>query len=292
MILRTLNYEIDKQMTDIKLGGIELRPVKERPRRFALFLWGMSGCGKTTLAATAPGKKLWITFDPDATAPITTCPDEIIELELANQPDSIAEKFKDSRQGLCRDIDRLLGEDTSIETVVIDSITTFGEKALAYGIVAGLQTKKGKSENISIEQPGYTGYGNKNTWTQLLVRNMLEITLKHNRHIIIVAHEDTPTKDKDGNLLFTSIMIGSALAQQLPIKPLEVWHMDISGSKGEHRIQIRPCRGFKPMKTRMFTTTGEPEFRWKFDPDKWKGEGIADWYEKWKANEYKKIALP
>ena len=36
----------------------------------SLLLWGASGTGKTTLACTAPGKKLLILFDPDGDASI------------------------------------------------------------------------------------------------------------------------------------------------------------------------------------------------------------------------------
>lgn len=277
-------------MTDVTIGGIPLQKTKERSRRMSLLLWGASKCGKSTLAATAPGKKLWISFDPDATAPLGECPDEIVELDLASQPDSVVEKFKDKKAGMCRDIDKLLAEDTEIETVVIDSTTSFGDKALRHGVTVAQGTMKGRS--ATLEDPGYSGYGNKNTWTKLLVDNMLQITAKHNRHVVFVAHEDKPEKNDQGVIMFITIMLGSSLAQQVPIHLSEVWHMEIVGAKGQYRIQVRPCRSYKPMGTRMFVTTGDPEFNWNFDPDKWEGDTIAKWYEQWKATGFSKVPLP
>ena len=40
----------------VKLGGIEITTPKTQTRRFTSLIWGSSGAGKTTLAATAPGK--------------------------------------------------------------------------------------------------------------------------------------------------------------------------------------------------------------------------------------------
>ena len=36
--------------------------------RVSMMLWGSAGCGKTTFANTAPGKRLYINFDPDGTS--------------------------------------------------------------------------------------------------------------------------------------------------------------------------------------------------------------------------------
>ena len=51
----------------IKIGGQEVQSVQGTSSRMSLLLWGQPGVGKTTLAATAPGKKLWVNFDPDGT---------------------------------------------------------------------------------------------------------------------------------------------------------------------------------------------------------------------------------
>jgi len=274
-------------MTDIKLGGLDVVQPKTITRRMALLLWGSSGCGKTTLAATAPGTKLWISFDSDATACLGPRGD-IIEVKLYDQPDRIVEKFKEENGPFFRDLDKMLGENKDIETVVIDSCTSFRDKAMIHGVKVAQGTAKGK--HSTLEDPGYAGYGNLNTWTRMLVKHALVVTAKHDCHLVVVAHEDKPTTDDSGNVLFTSIMLGSSLNQQLPVNITETWHMQDTGR--ERRIQIRPSRGFKPMKSRMFYTTDSVEFVWKYDDDTKEGEGIATWYNQWKEAGFAKIHPP
>ena len=49
----------------------------------------------------------------------------------------------------------------------------------------------------------------------------------------------------------------------------------------------------KPMKSRMFSTSGEDSFTWYFDPEDWTGKGqIELWYKAWVKNGGKKIPLP
>ncbi len=274
-------------MTNVKLGGLDVVQPKTITRRMALLLWGSSGCGKTTLAATAPDKKLWISFDSDATACLGPRED-IVEVKLYDQPDRIVEKFKEENSAFFRDLDKMLGNDEGLKTVVIDSVTSFRDKAKVHGVAVAKGTLKGRKSTL--EDPGYAGYGNLNTWTQLLVKHALTVTARHNRHLIVVAHEDKPTTDDEGNLLFISIMLGSSLNQQLPVNITETWHMQDTGT--ERRIQIRPSRGFKPMKTRMFHTTGKTEFVWHYNDDTKEGEGIATWYNRWKEAGFSKITPP
>ncbi len=273
--------------TDLTLGGLDVVQPKNIVRRMAMLIWAASGDGKTTLAATAPGKKLWVSFDPDATACLGPR-DDIVEVKLYDQPARIVEKFKTEESPFFRDLDKMLTDDESLETVVVDSITTFRDKAMTHGVLVARGTAKGKSSTL--EDPGYAGYGNLNTWTRLLVANFLSITAKHNRHLILIAHEDKPTTNSDGVVMYISIMLGSSLNVQVPVNITEIWHMQDTGK--ERRIQIRPCRSFKPMKTRMFRTTGEPEFVWNWNDETKEGEGIATWYNRWKENSFGKIDLP
>jgi hypothetical protein len=216
---------------EIKIGKTEITTPSTSPKRISMLLWGPSGGGKTTLAATAPGTKLWISFDPDGTD-VLSYRDDVIVMDLASSPDNIVMGFR-------------------------------------------------KSDG---------GYGNKNTWTQLIVKNLLQITGRLNRHVIFIAHEDKPEKDDKGVILYISIMLGSSLNEQLPTRISEIWNLHDTGK--ERRIAIRACRARKPMKTRMFLTAGEPEFVWSYDADMDKGPGIADWYSQWVRNAGRKIELP
>jgi hypothetical protein len=271
---------------EVTLGGVALETPSQRIKRFSLLLWGPSGCGKTTLAATAPKNLLWLNFDPDGTDAVANV-DGIEVLDFAKQPASIAEKFKEENPIR---IKQFLIDRPDIKTVVFDSLTTFGEKALYHGVKVAQGTNKGKKEGVTIESPGYSGFGNKNTWTQLCVSNLLQVTGELERNMIFIAHEDKPEKDSNGIVLYISIMLGSSLNEQVPVKLSEIWNMTDTGK--ERRIAVRNCRARKPMKSRMFITSEESEFIWHYDADKQEGEGIAQWYERWSQNGGKKIDLP
>ena len=275
---------------DIKLGSVVATSPSSKKKRFSLMLWGRSGCGKTTLASTAPGKKLWISFDPDGTDCLANRGD-IIVLDYEKESASCTEEFKKEDGVYLKQIKKILEDHPEIETIVFDSVTTFGEKALTHGVSVAQGTAKGQKEQSSIESPGYSGYGNKYTWTKLCVRNLLALTGKLDRHIIFISHEDNPEKNKEGVILFITILLGSSLNNEVPIYFSEVWNLSITDS-GDRRIAVRPCRFRTPMKSRMFISSGEPEFTWQYDADKLEGVGISDWYRQWSDNNGKKIELP
>lgn len=267
----------------MSLGGIEIVTPKARIKRFSLLLWGSSGSGKTTLAGTAPGQKLWINYDPDGTDAIAYR-DDVHVMDFATRPTRDVELFKEDDP---LRLTKFLTDHPEIETVVFDSLTTFGDKALTHGVSVAQKTNKGKY--ATIEDPGYSGYGNKNTWTRLLVKNLLKVTGVLNRHMIFIAHEDKPVTNKNGEVMYISIMLGSSLNEQIPIDLSEIWNLHDTGH--ERKIAIRNCRMRKPLKSRMFINSTDPEFEWTYNADKDEGEGIADWYEAWVANGGK-IPLP
>lgn len=269
-------------MTDLELSGLPVLSPTQRRQRLSLLIWGTSGCGKTTLAATAPGRKLWINFDPDGTESLLGR-DDILIADFSREPSASVVKFREENPIR---IEKFI-TDNDIDTVVFDSLTSYGEKALHYGVKVAQGTPKGRS--ATLEDPGFSGYGNKNTWTRLVVRNLLQATGKLEKHCIFIAHEDKPTTNEQGTVLFISIMLGSALNEQVPVSLSEIWHMSDTGKK--RMIAIRPCRMHKPMKTRMFKTTGEPEFAWVYNADTGEGETIAKWYNEWVAKG-SKIDLP
>lgn len=270
-------------MTDIKIGNYIVTPLQDAPSRLSLLLWGSSGCGKTTLAATAPGKILWINFDPDGTASIRGR-DDILLLDLVGESGRIAEELKkDDPMGL----DKFLAADESIQTIVFDSLTTYKDKILPYAIKVAQSTAKGRSSTI--EDPGFSGYGNINTWIRVTMENLLRVSKKHNRNIIFIAHEDKPEKNDQGIVLYISIMLGSSLNEQVPVKISEVWWMNDTGKS--RTIAVRAVRNRKPMKTRMFLAEKEAEFTWRFDANTWEGEGIAEWLKRWQ-DAGTKIPLP
>lgn len=270
----------------IKLGKYDLVAPASPDARFSGLIWGPSGCGKSTLAATVPGKKkLFLMFDADGERSIAHRND-ILTVPLYTDSQAVVEQFKYPDP---LGIEKTLKENPDIEAVIMDSITTFSEAALYHGVTKAASTTKGKSSTI--EDPGFSGYGNKNTWTHLMVTNLLRSTARLNRHMVFIAHEGAPDKNSEGAVTEISMILGSNLAKEVPIKISEVWAMYDTGK--ERRIAIRPSRMRTPMKTRMFDTSGEPEFVLKYDPlvdsdDK----AIKGWYEAWKKNNFRKIPLP
>jgi len=272
-----------EELPEISFGGVKLETPKTKQKRISALLWGPAGQGKTTLAGTAPGRKLWINFDVDGTNAVSYR-DDVAVFDLAPSPNNIVMKF---RKGIPAEVSEAI-EQYDPDTIVIDSLTNFGEKALAHGIIEAQGTSKGRK--ATIEDPGYAGYGNKNVWTRLIVKNFLEETAKLNKHVIFIAHEDKPLMDDQGIVLYISIMLGSSLNAQVPIDFSEVWHVSDTGK--ERRIAIRQSRSRRPMKSRMFISSGDPEFVWNYDADTDEGSGISDWYDQWSSNDGKKIELP
>ena len=260
---------------ELKIGNIPITSVKERPARFTALLWGSAGCGKTTLAATAPGKKLLINFDPDGAASIASRTDIDIA-DFSREPDRIVEGFKK---------DDILGLSAVIEnydTIIVDSLTNATHMSLMHGIP---QTKGAK-----IERPSPGAYMVRNALTIQLVKRMLRLTGKYCKHCIFIAHEGTPVSNDQGVVLHITIMLGGQLPQQAPVDMSEVWAVSDTGR--QRRIAIRPVRMRQPCKTRMFSTTGSPEFDWKFNPETWEGHKIETWWNEWLAGGKEKLPLP
>ena len=81
---------VDKIKDAPTLGGLDVVQPKTITRRMAILILSASGDGKTTLAATAPGKKLWISFDSDATACLGPRDDivevsDVVAVEMCDQ---------------------------------------------------------------------------------------------------------------------------------------------------------------------------------------------------------------
>ena len=264
---------------EITLGNRTLTNLIDTNLRMAILLWGNAGCGKTTLAATAPGKKLWILFDPDGINSLHGR-DDVVVLDLSGEKHSIVERFKDDNPF---GMEKMLKEHPDIETIVFDSATTF----------AMLATENAVSNvrSATIENPGLKGYGHRNAVVLRAITALMRVTKALNRHFICISHEDTPDKNEDGTVNFITLALGGKMVNQVGISIGEIWWMNDTGK--ERRIAVRPVRQRQPMKTRMFDlNTGSGEFVWRYDASKWEGVGIADWFQQWATNKGQKIALP
>lgn len=255
----------------MKIGGVDIKKAGTKEQRMSLLLWGASGVGKTTLACTAPGRKLLILFDPDGDASIATR-DDVDVADMSQAKNSIVDQFKSDGNplGLGKVID-------AYDTVIIDSLTNAQHMAVMHAV----SVVKG----ATIERPSLQGYGHRNALITQLVKNVLRLTAKLNKHVIFVAHEAAPQTNDDGIVMAITVALGGQLQTAAPVDFSEVWCLQDTGKS--RRILIRPARLYKPCKTRMFTTTGAAEFDWHHT-----GNEIADWYNGWKAANYQKQPLP
>lgn len=280
---------------EIKLGTYDVKPASEQVSRLAMLLWGVAGCGKTTLAATAPGKKLWLLFDDGGTDSIASLSqeapsgsalcEEILVVDFSHEKNSIIDKFKQD-DGLR--LGPLLEAHPDIETVVVDSTTRMSQMALENAISKGLF---GKS---SIEAPGMGAYGARNAMLLRMFVDIMNVTGKYKKNVIFISHEAEPKINDDGHVLAITMALGGQLPNLTTQKLGEVWYMSDNG-KGERKLYLRPFRVYKPMKTRMFDIgPGKvSDFVWKYDidtPDP-KYE-IATWFKEWRDKGGKKISVP
>lgn len=264
-------------------GRFPVKPPISAINRMTLLLWGAAGAGKTTFAATAPGTKLWVNFDPEGYASVAGRNDVLV-LDASAEPSRIVEEAKSSDPfGL----GKFLKDRAAVETVVVDSVTAFAQQAVRHSYEQG----KSFAPGAVMENPGPAGYGMRNRFTLLIVTAMLRLTRDLGKHLVLICHEDVPSKDKEGNITGQTLLLGGSLPTEVPLQMSEVWHL---GERvgGTQKITVRSTALLKPMKTRMFVNTGEPSFKCAYNADTGKGEGIKDWYEKWKGGGFRKLPLP
>ncbi len=281
----------------LKLGPFTVQTGKETPDRMAILLWGAATCGKTTFAATAPGKKLWISFGDNEHVSVANR-DDVMVVNVSDLEAS--ELFKHAQSENPFNLDTFLAQNTDIETVVCDSLTAIEYKALQLSV----QNGNGASRNFTptMETPGVSAYGGRNAIVLATVTGLLRVTAKHNVHIIFTAHEADPTMvkgSKDDIIDYISVMLGGKLVNNTTWRLSEVWFMSQQDTgERSRKLAVRPTRKRKPMKTRLFLADGkaQPEFTLLYDsnkPDDAKGQmTISKWYYEWLDGGKQRIAIP
>jgi len=273
----------------VQIEGIDVKSLAESEQRFSLLLWGLAGCGKTTLAASAPGRKLLINFDPDGPVSLGAR-DDIVLIDLSAERYGIVDVFKldddptlplgDKKYRLSKIIEAL-----EIETVIVDSVTAFTDQAVQKGISV--------TKGATIERPSPGAYGARNALTLRMMSGILRLTKRMNVNVIFITHEDdSGVRDKEGNLLHITMLLGGKLSGQVGLQISEVWFMSDDGSK--RKLALRPARTRKPMKTRMFDARDKVEFVLQYDPykDVYGKHSLSQFIKEWEDNGRNKIQVP
>lgn len=272
----------------MKLGSIEVLPTISRREILTMLLWGKPGVGKTVLASTAPGKKLWMQFDPAGTASLVRSHD-ILVADFSAYKTAQLEAFK---QGAIIESDLLkLIREHGIQTVVVDSLTSFGQMALHYAIVSGKAS--GKSFKASIEHPGQTGYGIRSAMILDFITMVLRVCADTKCHCILTAH-DKESSDEAGTTTEITLNLGGQGSVAIPAKISEIWYVEDTGRV--RNIYLRAHGVKRPMRTRMFVTDERTFFTVKYNQDnpneRNQDNAIATWYKAWEENGFAKIPVP
>jgi hypothetical protein len=261
-------------------GGVQITAPSAEQAQLNMFLWGDTGSGKTTLAATAPGKKLLLLLDPGGALSLVTRDDvSVLDVSSHTHVQVMGEFRKADPYGL----NKLLTEHPEYETVILDSLTSLSYLALQDAV------QRAGGSRISLEQPGINGYAHRNASVVRVTTQLMRLCGALNRHFIVVTHEGSGNRNEEGVLLSVSTILSENTANQIGLKFNEVWHVSDNGK--ERIIAVRPCRLRKPMKTRLFGAD-KPEFVWDYDPDTQVGAGIAEWYRAWQDGGGKRLPLP
>lgn len=278
----------------IKLGSVEVTTGVDSINRLALLLWGPSAVGKSTFAATAPGEKLWLSMgDGEHKSVISRKDVHVADLSRL----SLDEFFNQAKGKDPFGLDKFLAEHQSIATVVVDSATSLAYNCLLRAIDQGVGG--GPKFTPSVMTPGISAYGGRNGLVLEILTGLMRVTAKHGVHIIMTAHEADPDmKIVDGRELIDkiSIMLGGQIVNNMGLRLSEIWYLgqrDL-GKEVKRYICMRPTQMRRPMKSRMFTDLGPPEFAMPYNANKPdKGQmTIASLHDAWMANNGAKIPVP
>lgn len=275
----------------MEIDGIDVPTLRETEKRFSLLLWGQAGCGKTVWACSTPGKKLLINFDPDGPSSLGAR-DDVIVIDLSGERYTVVDKFRSDDDPLLPlgeksfRLSRII-EELDISTVIVDSCTAYSQLAVEKGLTV--------APGAILERVSPGGYAARNAITLRMMTVVLRLTKRLQRNCIFITHEDDAgVRDKEGNLLHITLLLGGKLGQQVALQISEVWCMMDNGK--ERSVLIRPCRMRKPLKTRMFQAEKEVEFKLRYEQFGKEApyglHSLSSFIAEWEKGNYEKLPVP
>lgn len=245
--------------------------------RLTMILWGESKAGKTTYAMSAPGRKLILNFDPDGYTSVMNRDDfDVIDLAQYTGKECIENGKKA--------VAMIKNVHEKYDTVILDSLTTLTSQSLRCAI----ENRIGSSNKFTptLEVPGLSAWGARNTYTNDIVERLLRITAQYKLHCILMAHTDDPEYDSDGKTAIRqTMMLSGKIKNQACLRASEIWNL--TSSNTGRKIYTAPHGIRAPMGSRIFDTEKVKSFILKYDPNKPDIEqesSIATLFNKWSNN--------
>lgn len=236
---------------------MEATNLKTLQTRHLGIIWGDAKTGKTTWAATLPGHKLLVNFDPDGFMSIADRDDiDVLNLAQYEAGEAINQGKKVGAY--------ILENADKYDSVIVDSLTTLAEFAMYDAVKRGV----GKSASFTptIDAPGLSAYGGRNNNVNDVVGKIIRATAQKEMHCFFIAHSDDPEYDKDGkNIVQQTIMLSAKIRNMAALKVSEIYHINL-GTQNRRTVYLAPFGVKKPMGSRIFDTKQFPSFELKYDP--------------------------
>lgn len=268
--------------------------VSVAPRRLCMLIWGPAAGGKTTWVATAPGQKLFLAMGDNEHASLMGRKDVKV-MHLYKQKTEDIFKHGAGAFGL----DRYLLENRDIKTVILDSLTMLQHRALERAVGIGMGASPRFTPTMIV--PGKPAYGGRLQFSLLVMDALMQVTAKHNVHMIFTAHESDPRTKPDGkggeDIVDIPVSLGGQLINLTTSRLSEIWHLRQDPGRDKKRIITIRNSGFRrPMRSKMFSNKGSASFVLEYDaerPDTDKNQmTIAKFYEQWTKSSTGKIIVP
>lgn len=265
---------------------MEIQGKSELPRRMSGLLWGMAGCGKTTYLSSLPQPILYVMIDPDGKDSIPEACDYFV-LDLSGYENGeTVRALKDKVPSMIAKLDN------GAASVVVDSLTVFANRGLAYAIEQGIGESKKSNWKPTIEEPGLTAYGARRQYITHAVSNILRVTARRNMHCFFTTHQDDGERNEKNEIIRYTMMLGGKAVNDAALQMSEVWWM--REHDGKRFVAMRNVRMREPMKTRIFDTQRSAEFEVKFDINGGVDQphSLASFHNVWKFNNRNKLPMP
>jgi len=186
----------------------KLSSVSWEPYKVAII--GDSGSGKTSLAASAPGKAYWFCFEQGMMS-VARKPEYRDKIEFDDYPVGDMVEGKHSFQRAEANLDYLVANPAAYDVVVIDSLLSLSEVTLDF-----VQLQEGSQG----EPPrGFEAWGKLGAYGNRFLYKFMN--LKCNK--ILICHEEYDKDETTGRMVYKMAAKGKQINTHLPKHFDEIW---------------------------------------------------------------------